>query len=280
MKPSMTSWDLSPLGKATAYPDRYDSSVLFAVARAPQRSQLGMQDDLPFSGCDVWNAYELTWLDSRRRPRIGIGEFCVPAESPAMVESKSLKLYLGSFAQEPLASEDVLRAMIAADLTRVCGAAVTVSVTSGASDDATASVRAKSLETESIDDCDAGVDEGGPDPTMLKREGSAAEESLSSALFRSLCPVTGQPDYADVFVRYCGPRIERAGLLRYLISYRRHAAFHEACVERIFVDILDRCHPEKLSVYARFMRRGGIDINPFRSNFEAAPQHNIRTARQ
>ena len=276
----MTTFDGSPLGKATDYPDRYDASLLFAVPRAPQRAALGIEGNLPFFGCDVWNAYEITWLDLQGRPRLAIGEFRVRAESPAMIESKSLKLYLGSFAQEPLASATALRERIAADLSRVCDDEVAVALTPSATFEAAVPPRVASTRSESIDETDVTIEASHPDPALLAHAEVPIDESLSSSLFRSTCPVTGQPDYADVFIRYRGPRIDRAGLLRYLVSFRRHAAFHEACVERIFVDIANRCRPERLSVYARFMRRGGIDINPFRSNFEHASPDNIRTQRQ
>jgi 7-cyano-7-deazaguanine reductase len=276
----MTTLDGSPLGKATDYPDRYDASLLFAVSRAPQRAALGIEGNLPFSGWDVWNAYEITWLDLQGRPRLAIGEFRVRAESPAMVESKSLKLYLGSFAQEPLASGAALGERIATDLSRVCGDEIAVALTPSANFEAMEPSRVAPTGTESIDETDVTIDASHPDPALLAHAEASIDESLCSSLFRSTCPVTGQPDYADVFIRYRGQRIDRAGLLRYLVSYRRHAAFHEACVERIFVDIAKRCRPEMLSVYARFMRRGGIDINPFRSNLEAAPPANIRTPRQ
>ena len=276
----MTTFDGSPLGKATDYPDRYDASLLFAVPRAPQRVALGIEGNLPFFGCDVWNAYEITWLDLQGRPRLAIGELRVSAESPAMVESKSLKLYLGSFAQEPLASATALRERIAADLSRVCDDEVAVALTPSATFEAAVPPRVASTRSESIDETDVTIEASHPDPALLAHAEVPIDESLSSSLFRSTCPVTGQPDYADVFIRYRGPRIDRASLLRYLVSFRRHAAFHEACVERIFVDIANRCRPERLSVYARFMRRGGIDINPFRSNFVQAPPDNIRTQRQ
>jgi 7-cyano-7-deazaguanine reductase len=276
----MTTFDGSPLGKATDYPDRYDASLLFAVPRTPQRAALGIEGNLPFSGCDVWNAYEITWLDLQGRPRLAIGEFRVRAESPAMVESKSLKLYLGSFAQEPLVSAAALGERIATDLSRVCGDEVAVALTPGATFEAAVPSRVASTGSESIDETDVTIEASHPDPALLAHAAEPTDESLCSSLFRSTCPVTGQPDYADVSIRYRGPRIDRAGLLRYLVSFRRHAAFHEACVERIFVNIANRCRPERLSVYARFMRRGGIDINPFRSNFELAPPDNIRTPRQ
>ncbi len=235
----MTTFDGSPLGKATDYPDRYDASLLFAVPRAPQRAALGIEGNLPFFGCDVWNAYEITWLDLQGRPRLAIGEFRVRAESPAMVESKSLKLYLGSFAQEPLASATVLRERIATDLSRVCDDEVAVALTPSATFEAAVPPRIASTRSESIDETDVTIEASHPDPALLAHAEAPIDESLSSALFRSTCPVTGQPDY-----------------------------------------VANRCRPERLSVYARFMRRGGIDINPFRSNFEHAPPDNIRTQRQ
>ncbi len=143
-----------------------------------------------------------------------------------------------------------------------------------------AALRVADLPGESIDSRNGFVETDAPEPTLLKRGTGFGEESLRTALFRSNCPVTGQPDYADVVVHYRGPRIDRTALLKYFISYRRHAAFHETCVERMFIDIALHCRPEQLTVYARFLRRGGIDINPFRSNFEPAPRRNERTPRQ
>src|SRR5258708_18708 len=214
----MTTFDGSPLGRATDYPDRYDASLLFAVSRAPQRAALGIEGKLPFSGCDVWNAYEITWLDLQGRPRLAIGEFRVGAKSPAMVESKSLKLYLGSFAQEPIASATALGERIAIDLRRVCGDEVAVALTPSANFEATAPLRAVPGRTESIDETDVTIEAWDPDPALLAHAEASIDESLCSSLFRSTCPVTGQPDYADVFIRYRGPRIDRAGLLRYLVS--------------------------------------------------------------
>src|SRR5437667_2397562 len=273
----MMTGDRSPLGKATDYPDRYDPSRLFTMARAAQREALGIVGTLPFSGVDLWTAYEISWLDTRGKPQLAIGEFRVPAGSPAIVESKSLKLYLGSFAQERLmALADVAR-MIETDLTRACGAPVAVVLTPG-SRFATCAIA--ELPGDSLDALDVVIDSYAPDRGSLTAGGPVIEESLRTALFRSNCPVTGQPDYGDVLGRYRGPRVDRQGLLRYLISYRQHAAFHETCVERIFIDIAERCQPERLTVYARFTRRGGIDINPFRSNFEPAPAEDVRTPRQ
>jgi 7-cyano-7-deazaguanine reductase len=266
----------SPLGRSTEYPERYDPSLLYSMPRAPQREALRITGALPFRGVDLWTAYEITWLDARGRPRLAVGRIRVPADSPRLVESKSLKLYLGSFAQEMIADRDQVARAIDADLARACGAPVEVDLAS--EEEAPMSLAA--LPGESLDELAIETDIYEPAPAFLTAGGSPVEETLRSALFRSRCPVTAQPDYGDVMIRYRGPRIDRTGLLRYLVSYRRHAAFHEACVESIFVDILRRCAPTALTVYARFLRRGGIDINPFRSNFEAHPPEPVRTLRQ
>ncbi len=265
----------SPLGKPTSYPDRYDASLLFPIERSAQRAELGIAAPLPFSGVDIWTAHELSWLDRRGKPVVAIGEIRIGAESPAIVESKSLKLYLGSFAQERINTLEELKGRIAGDLSKICAAPVDVSLLPSLT-----AMRIAELAGESIDGRNVAVEAYAPDAALLTRGARFAEESLRTALFRSNCPVTGQPDYADVLVRYRGPRIDRTALLKYFISFRMHAAFHETCVERMFIDIGLRCRPEQLTVYARFLRRGGIDINPFRSNFEPAPHRNERTPRQ
>ena len=267
----------SPLGRATDYPDRYDAGLLFPIARAAQREALGIGGALPFGGTDFWTAYEISWLDARGKPQLAIGQFRVPADSPALIESKSLKLYLGSYAQEQVPDSDTMATRIAADLTRACGAAVEVALAPPAG---FGRFSVAELPGESLDAAPVAIDAYEPLPDALAARGPQLEETLRSALFRATCPVTGQPDCADVMLRYRGARIDHEGLLRYLVSYRRYAAFHEVCVERIFVDVLERCRPRALSVYARFLRRGGIDINPFRSNFEARPPDAIRTPRQ
>jgi len=274
--PAMNAHDTSPLGKATGDPDRYDSSLLFPIDRSAQRDALGLRGALPFAGADLWTAYEISWLDARRKPQLAIGELRVPADSPATVESKSLKLYLGSFAQEQVVTRERLGETIAADLNRICRAAVEVVLHPAT---VAAAPDIAELPGVSVDNED-GAAAAAPDPGLLAAGDAIVDETLSSKLFRSNCPVTGQPDYADVMVRYRGPRIARASLLSYLLSYRRHAAFHESCVERIYVDLAARCRPERLTVYARFTRRGGIDINPFRSNYEAPPVASQRTPRQ
>ena len=267
----------SPLGKPAAYRDRYDPALLFAIERAPQRAALGLGDALPFSGADLWTAYELSWLDPRGKPEVAIARFGVPADSPRIVESKSMKLYLNAFSQSVFESAAAVERTIAADLGRAFGAAVAVELIGAGR---FAEVRMAGLEGESIDDLAIEVADYSPRPDLLAASGPAVDEALVSHLFKSNCPVTGQPDWGSVQVRYRGPRIDRAGLLGYLVSFRRHAGFHEHCVERIFVDVRERCRPERLTVYARFTRRGGIDINPFRSDWEASPPAGVRTARQ
>lgn len=273
----MATLDDSPLGRATGYPERYDPALLFALLRAPQREAIGIRDVLPFAGVDRWTAYEISWLDLRGKPEIAIGRFDVPADSPAIVESKSLKLYLGSFAQERIASSAALAEAIETDLNRACGSSVRVALIRPAR---FGELAMGELTGESLDGQTIAIEAYDPAPDALVAGGPVVDEALRSSLFRSNCPVTGQPDFGDVLIRYRGPRIDRAGLFRYLVSYRRHAGFHEHCVERIFVDVAERCGCERLTVYARFTRRGGIDISPFRSNFESTPVDVRRTPRQ
>ena len=273
----MNPFDPSPLGKATGYPDRYDPGLLFAIERGAQREALGLRGPLPFHGADLWTAYELTWLDARGKPQLAIAELRVPADSAATVESKSLKLYLGSFAQESMATAGHLMKTITADLNRTCRAELGVVLRPATPSDAPGIAALPGL---SVDSEHGVADAAEPEAGLLAVGVTTADETLNSALFRTNCPVTGQPDYADLMVRYRGPRIDRASLLSYLLSYRRHAAFHESCVEQIYIDIAARCRPERLTVYGRFTRRGGIDINPFRSNFETAPAVVHRTPRQ
>jgi len=256
--------------------DRYDASLLFALPRALQREALSLPSDLPFTGVDLWTAYELTWLDRRGKPAIAIASFEIPCESPAMVESKSVKRYIGSLAQSQFDSAEHVRTTIAHDVGAACGAAVIVYFSDPVSGPpAIAPLAGLSLDGQSLS-----IDCYETDARLLASSAPNVAETLMTELFRSQCPVTGQPDYASVQLTYEGPRIDRAALLRYLVSYRRHAGFHEYCVERIFVDVMARCACAALSVYARFTRRGGIDINPFRTNAGNSRPENTRTPRQ
>ncbi|MGH9578054.1 MAG: NADPH-dependent 7-cyano-7-deazaguanine reductase QueF, partial [Terriglobales bacterium] len=264
----MTSHHDSPLGKPAPYKDQCDPGLLFRIARAPERAQLGLSTALPFSGADLWTAYELSWLAPSGKPEIAIARFRVPAESPSIVESKSAKLYLNSFSQTRFTGQEEVTRALRDDLSRACGGPVAVELVRPA---AFAQLAIERLAGESIDGLDIEVRDYSPQPDALAAAGATVEETLVSHLFKSNCPVTGQPDWGSVQIRYRGPKIDRAGLLRYLVSFRQHTGFHEHCVERMFVDLRDRCRPDRLTVYARFTRRGGIDINPFRSNWEQAP---------
>lgn len=274
----MSSPHDSSLGRAVDYGDTYDASRLFPIPRAAQRASLGIGAALPFHGVDIWNAYELSWLDGRGKPQVAIGEFRVPCGSPNLVESKSLKLYLNGYAQERFGSIAALGARIATDLSTAAGAPVGVALRAPSS---FAGDTLAELDGQSIDGLDPEIDHYGPPrPDFLRADSTIpASETLLSQLLKSNCPVTGQPDWATLQVRYAGPRIDREGLLRYLVSFRRHSDFHEHCVERIFCDLLARCAPRKLAVYARYTRRGGLDINPWRSTEDAAPP-NLRGPRQ
>lgn len=275
----MTTAEESSLGKSVAYRDDYDPSLLFPIPRQPKRAELGLGEALPFHGVDVWNAYELSWLDSRGKPVVAVTEFRVPATSPHIVESKSFKLYLNTFAQTRMADAAAVQALLQRDLSAAAGAPVAVTLTEVAG---FAGLRLEDLAGECIDALDVDIaDYDTPRPDYLLADASVeVEETLVSHLLKSNCPVTGQPDWASVQVRYRGPRLDRAGLLRYLVSFRRHSDFHEQCVERIYTDLLARCRPQSLAVYARYTRRGGLDINPFRSSDADAVPLNGRGARQ
>ncbi len=270
----------SPLGKTVAYATQRDPALLFTIARAGSRAQLGYTgEELPFLGVDIWNAYEFSWLDARGKPRVALAEFRVPADSLNIIESKSFKLYLNSYMQTRVSDTDTLREWLSEDLSNAACATVSVQLGTPTSRE---SLLLQQLEGELIDDPPLAIDHyGPPKPEFLYGNPEAVvEEKLVSHVFKSNCPVTGQPDWASLQVHYHGARLGRDGLLRYLVSFREHADFHEHCVERIFRDIMDKCAPDKLSVYARYTRRGGLDINPFRTTPGWLLPDNTRTARQ
>ena len=264
----------SPLGKVTVYSSQYDADLLFAIPRADSRGALGLGNNLPFNGCDIWNAWDLTWLGPKGVPQVASAVIRVPAYSPNILESKSLKLYLGSFAMTTVESTDQLEEMITTDLCACTGTDIQLHLHKSDSDAAI-----EKFAGICIDSTDATCDVFDVDASLLETDEESVSETLHSNVLRSLCPVTDQPDMGSVLISYSGPRIDRKSLLRYIVSYREHNDFHEACVERMFVDILERCGPEQLTVYARYQRRGGIDINPFRSNFQTDPA-NTRLWRQ
>ena len=281
----MNSPEDSQLGKAVTFAEHYDPALLYPLDRAPKRQELGLHGALPFFGADLWTAFELSWLNPRGKPQVAIAHFTVPCETPNIIESKSLKLYLGSFSNTKFASADAVRDRLRADLAEACWR--------GASSDASIGVRlllpdmfdlepVHELDGLSLDRLDVECTEYTPNPDLLRAnfEDVQVEEVLTSNLLKSNCLVTGQPDWGSIQIRYTGPQIEQEGLLQYLVSFRNHNEFHEQCVERIFMDVWRRCKPTKLAVYARYTRRGGLDINPLRTSHPMALPANVRTARQ
>jgi 7-cyano-7-deazaguanine reductase len=281
----MTTPEQSQLGKPSPYVDHYDASLLFPISRTPKRTELGLHGGVPFFGADLWTAFELSWLTPRGKPQVAIAHVTVPCETPNIVESKSFKLYLNSFTNTPFASPDEVRDRIRAD--------VSEAVWRGAPSQSSVGVRllmpdqfdaepVHELDGLSLDRLDIECTQYTPAPELLTAAvgEQPVEETLTSNLLKSNCLVTGQPDWGSVQIRYSGAQIEQGGLLRYLVSFRNHNEFHEQCVERIFMDIWRRCKPVKLAVYARYTRRGGLDINPFRTSHPMAVPANVRTARQ
>jgi 7-cyano-7-deazaguanine reductase len=258
--------------------DHAGPELLKTLSRALQREQSGLRDPLPFWGVDIWNAYEISWLRPNGKPQVALGCFFFPADSPNLIESKSFKFYLNSFNQILFENNRDFEKVLEEDLGEASGSSVRVILKLPISFPVES---LKSLDGESLDEL--GLETAAdylPEPDFLEAQSPIVEETLTSNLLKTNCPLTGQPDWASIQIRYRGPQIQRQGLLRYLISFRTYRGFHEDCVERIFSDIQKHCGPEKLSVYARYTRRGGLDINPFRTNFEKEIPSNTRTPRQ
>ena len=277
----MSHLEHAPLGKNSENPNQYSPDLLFPISRDENRAKLGIQrQSLPFFGVDIWNAYELSWLNTKGKPQLAIATFMVPANSPNIIESKSWKLYLNSLNNHRFESNDHLIDTLKKDLSMAAGATVIVQLHSPESQSANGM---RELSGKLLDRLDLEINpEQKPIADLLSSDPSLGlvEESLVTHLLRSNCPVTGQPDWASVQINYVGPTINEEGLLRYLIAFREHQEFHEHCVEKIFIDIKNKCRPSKLSVYARYTRRGGIDINPFRADYNAEWPDNKRHSRQ
>ena len=249
------------LGKNTPVVDEYSPQLLYPISRATGRAALAIGDARKLYGADLWHAYEVSWLDSADKPQVRVGRFTVPADSPNMVESKSFKLYLNSLNNTRFAAEQELVAVIQRDIARATGAEVDIELLPVGSP-----MLAGTLpEGACIDELDIAGGATAPAADLLVKTGEVVEESLHSHLLRSLCPVTGQPDWASVWIHYRGEGLDHASLLRYIISFRQHQDFHEQCVERMFCDIGDATRAELLHIQAFYTRRGGMDINPFRS---------------
>ena len=267
MKISAGTASNSLLGQATAYCRQYNAELLFAIPRQEKREELGIDSScLPFSGLDIWTAFEVSWLNVRGKPNAVIAEFAFQADSPFIIESKSFKLYLNSFNGSKFESQEEVESLMRRDLTKACGAPVDIIIRSLN----TAEELLLQLPGHNLDGLDIEVTEYQVNPLILEVDFKAEVvcETLNSHLLKSNCLVTGQPDWGSVVIRYEGLPICHEALLKYLISFREHNEFHEQCVERIFIDLMKYCKPQKLTVYARYVRRGGLDINPYRSNYE------------
>lgn len=267
------------LGQHTEYPVRYAPDVLCPIPRQEGRAALGLAaGQLPFEGVDVWTHYEVSWLDARGKPLVALAEILVPASSPNLIESKSMKLYFNSLNFERFACAADFTARVEADLGGVAGEAVSLRL--WLADHHAEMPAIERLPGNCLDDMPLSCEDFVLDAAHLKADPAhPVSEILHTNLLRSLCPVTHQPDWGSVLVQYKGPAIDHAGLLAYVVSFRNHPDFHEQCVERIFMDILKHCQPDALTVYARYTRRGGLDINPFRTNCGAMPP-SVRLFRQ
>ncbi|PKM05070.1 MAG: NADPH-dependent 7-cyano-7-deazaguanine reductase QueF [Gammaproteobacteria bacterium HGW-Gammaproteobacteria-6] len=272
--------DQSPLGKSSAYVSLYTPSLLFPIARELKWQELGLQaDNLPFHGADIWNCYELSWLSPSGKPEMAAAEFVFPIKARRIVESKSFKLYLNSFNQTVFRDRADVLHTLESDLSVAAQGPVMVRLFTMAQLHAQGMAQ---LPGVCLDDQQIDINRYDYDASLLQlaEAGGLARESLFSHLLKSNCPVTGQPDWASVQIIYSGHRLDHPSLLRYLISFRQHSDFHEQCVERIFTDLLAVLgQGAELTVYARYVRRGGLDINPFRSTTAQFPE-NLRVARQ
>jgi 7-cyano-7-deazaguanine reductase len=268
--------DQSPLGKNTTYVSHYSPELLFPIPRQLNRDAINVPNPLPFKGVDIWNAYELSWLNQNGKPVIALGEIKFPCHSPYLVESKSLKLYLNSFNQSRFESIYTVKETIVKDLSKAAGAPVEVELFLPSQLN---NVDVEDFQGSVIDDLDIQIDSYQLSTDSLKTETKEVSETLISNLVKSNCLVTGQPDWGSVSISYKGPQINREGLLRYIVSFRNHNEFAEQFCERVFMDILRLCKPKELSVYARYTRRGGLDINPYRSTLSGQPA-NVRQVRQ
>ena len=265
----------SPLGQDTQYVNTYDPSLLFPIQRDLKWQEKDVERaSLPFKGVDIWNAYEVSWLNPKGKPNVRLAEFRIPADSASIIESKSFKLYLNSFNLSRFESDAEVIERMQTDLSEAAGGQVEVVLYHP--DKAPAFGQFTGF---CLDDQDVEISSYSPAPELLSADYDVIEEVLYSHLLKSNCPVTGQPDWATIGISYRGKEIDREGLLKYIISYREHGDFHEQCVENIFMDIWQRCQPKELVVYARYVRRGGLDINPYRSSLDQ-PLDNLRLSRQ
>lgn len=276
-----TNPTLAELGKSSEVDHNYNPKRLFAIDRATKRKELGITERLPFYGIDIWNHYEVSWLNPHGKPIVATAEIRYDCSSPNLVESKSLKLYFNSLNHVKFSHQNKLAEIIQRDLSDLLASPVDVTLSLLTTDKKT--LIPDSISGIYLDDADVVCEQYLPQPNLLKLDSSKTEvqEALYSHLLRSNCPVTNQPDWGSILIEYQGSKINHEALLQYIISYRDHNEFHEQCIERIYLDIWQACQPKSLSVYGRYTRRGGIDINPYRSSTPAIPEQlNQRLARQ
>lgn len=271
------SLENAPLGKKSAYVDRYDASLLFPITRKIKRDEINISESLPFHGYDLWNAYELSWLDMKGKPVVALARIIIPCDSENLIESKSLKLYFNSFNQTAFLNHQRVTETIEKDLSYAAKKPVAVVLISPEE-----ILHPGRFDGIYLDTLDISINHYSPQPSVLMTENTVVTETIYSHLLKSNCLVTFQPDWGSVQIRYTGRKIQHESLLRYLIGFRQHNEFHEQCVERIFMDILRTCQPSSLTVYARYTRRGGLDINPYRSTevVQLTEISNARLSRQ
>ena len=282
----MNTPEQSQLGKTSAYADQYAPSLLFPLPRSTKREEIGITGQLPFFGADLWTAFELSWLNQRGKPQVALAHFTIPCETPNIIESKSFKLYLNSFNNTRFDSLEAVQERLREDINEALWRGAPARQSSASvrviAPEHFETQRVQELEGLNLDRLDVECTDYSPRPDLLKadHDNPPVTETLVSHLLKSNCLVTGQPDWGSVQISYTGAAIDQEGLLRYIVSFRNHNEFHEQCVERIFMDIMRQCQPLKLSVYARYTRRGGLDINPLRTSHPLAIPKNVRTARQ
>lgn len=274
---AMNTIDKSQLGKKTQYATQYAPELLFPIPRALKRAEIKITTPPPFYGYDIWNAYELSWLNDKGKPMVAIAEFILPCDSPNIIESKSMKLYLNSLNNTKFSSTKSVINTIKKDLSQAAGAPIEITIQM--------LPEIKPIQTNHfsgycIDSLDITINKYEVNPNLLTTEKERVEETLYSDLLRSNCLVTAQPDWASIQIHYKGKKINHENLLKYIISCRNSLEFHEQCVERIFMDIMRHCKPESLTIEARYTRRGGLDINPIRSTSSDILPKNHRQARQ
>lgn len=269
----------SPLGESVSYKSNYDSSLLHSIDRSAYRASI--EGAACVDGIDRWVCYELSWLDSAGKPEVAILTLDIPANSPKIIESKSLKLYLNSFNSTPFSSAHQVASTIAEDLTVRLGVKVdAILSTVGEFSHQSIKPNSRIADTVLVDGLPVVCNAYQRDAQLLQLDDNDVEEQrLVSHLFRSNCPVTNQPDWASLYIDYSGQQINPASLLTYIVSFREHNGFHEQCVEQVYADLFALTGNSTLVVTGRFTRRGGIEINPMRGG-AFQPDDVVRINRQ